>query len=710
MTGGPIDHDGLGNAWTRDRDRLIGLYASRRHSFIPHLLPEQAIGLGLDETLDILRARLGGDVVAMALSPELTDPDLPAAELPESLRSPAAAEPDGAWLRRSNMVGVNVRTISTYWNVVNYALTLPATLDSVHLLPIWEPGVVMSLYGPASWRINDEFVDRRLADAYPHLAGPERQLRATVNLLHALGKTVGMDVIPHTDRYSEAATAQPWLFEWLRRRGLEIVDHREHLHEEVEEAIIAWLAGAGDAVADPDLPRDPSTFFGAEVGEDRRLRVLFGRPEDRIGRTNRRVSLVKHLHRLGYEPVPATMGVPFRGLAVDGRPETVVVDDHGMEWRDYVITRPESMSRVFNPLARFKLYGRLDDNRDWQVDFATPRPAVWDYVCDHYLDVHRRFGFDFMRGDMSHVQMRPGGVPTELDRYYDVLGTVKQHIRSHGSPHFGYFAESFLPPRDVFGYGEELDHLEASFADATLGDLQSTVPGSRDFLQRLRVYLDDLATRTCAPAFTVMTADKDDPRFDEFYVGGNEARAFTATFLTDMPSYVGLGFETRDVHLEPVDNERYTKLFVFHERGPSNRYPSKARTGNYVWGRNVELFERLTRMRAFADDVLETLADRPVRWLLAPDPTGMRPTIAWAHDPVGLVFVVNFASDRDWPSFGIPGLSDLDADSLRCEFSTHASRVPAAPWNGHQFWIAGLGAGEGRAYGPVSAEAPSTGE
>ncbi|MDX1690078.1 MAG: hypothetical protein R3290_03535 [Acidimicrobiia bacterium] len=687
-------------------------FADGRASFVPGLKPDDAVALPVGDALDLLRARLGDRVVDLALSPETTDPAVPAGDLPAELRGPRVGEPDGSWLRRSNMVGVNVRTIHSFFNVVKYALTLPASLDAIHLLPIWEPGVVMSLYGPASWRINDEFAGTELPTLAPHLDTPERQLRATVNLLHALGMSVGMDVIPHTDRFSEAVMAQPRHFEWLRREGSEIVDHREHLHEEVERSVLGWLAAEGDATADPGLARDPEGFFGPDVAEERRLGVLFGPPEDRRRRTDRRVDLVRHVRREGFEPVPATMGVPFRGLAVDPDPAAVVVDRHGLEWRDYVITRPEAMSRVFGPLARYKLYGRLDDNRDWAIDFDRPRPEVWDYVSGHYLDVQRSYGFDFMRGDMSHVQMRPDGVPDVVDRYYDVLGTVKEDIRSAGAPHFGYFAETFLPPRDVFGYGEELDHLEASRADATLGDLQSTVTGSRAFMERFRIYLDELAVRTCAPAFTVMTADKDDPRFDEFYVAGNEARAFTATFLTDMPSYVGLGFEVRDVHHEPVENERYTKLFVFHELGESNVYPSKARTGEYVWGRNDRLFEAITDLRRYGDEVLEGIAALPVRWLIAPDPTADRPVVAWTHDPPSLVFVVNFSASRDWPYFGIPGLRDVGGPGVRLvsEFSLPAD-VPddqrVAHWNGHQFTVRGLPAGGVRAYRITSA-APSS--
>ena len=266
------------------------------------------------------------------------------------------------------------------------------------------------------------------------------------------------------------------------------------------------------------------------------MRVLFGLPQDQAGRVARRTRLIQHLYRYGYEPVPATMAPPFRGLAVNTRPEAVTVDEQGQAWRDYVITRPEPMSRVFGPLTRFKLYERLDDNAHWEIDFSRPRREVWDYVCRAYGRVQRRYGFDFMRGDMSHVQMRPQGVPVELDQYYDLLGAVKQYVRAQGVPFFGYFAESFLPPRDVMGYGEEMDHLEASEADTVLGDLQSTVVGSPEFLQRFRSYYDLLESRRCTPNFCVLTADKDDPRFDEFYLGGSEVRLCLALFVTTMPS------------------------------------------------------------------------------------------------------------------------------------------------------------------------------
>jgi hypothetical protein len=307
--------------------------------------------------------------------------------------------------------------------------------------------------------------------------------------------------------------------------------------------------------------------------------------------------------------------------------------------------------------------------------------------------VQRRYGFDFMRGDMSHVQMRPGGTPAQLDAYYDLLGAVKAHIQPQ-APYFGYFAESFLAPRDQMGYGEEMDHLEASQAEVTLGDLQSCPVGSVEFLQRLRQYADLKDTRRCTPSLTVMTADKDDPRFDAFYLAGNELRLFLAFFLPDFLSYMALGFETRDPHPAPAPNEHYTKLYVFQERrGP------KATLGPYVWGQNRLLFENLTRLRLFAGQCLPHLRGRPTRWLLAPDACGANPLLAWtqAGQPE-YVFVANASLQSPRGAFGLPLPPGLSCTAV---FST-SGPVPEPDQhlasNGLFHPLAGLMPAEGRVY------------
>ncbi len=662
-------------------------------SFVPYLLPEQAVDTPAPVVLEILERRLG-PALGLALSTEHCEPaDGP---LPAPIRSPVADRPDGSWIRTRNVVGVNVRTIGSAWDVVKYALTLPAAYDAIHLLPIWQPGVVESLYGPSSWDIDGSLFSRQLAAVRPHLDTPERQLRAVVHVLHATGRAVGMDVIPHADRYCEMALTHPEHFEWLRREGLVIVDHRADLHEEVQQRVHAFVVEHGPAVSGVVLPPSAAALFDPATPEAIRRQLVFGRADQRQQREARRIALVKWLRADGFEPVPATMAPPYRGLEVD--PDSVVVDEHGLRWRDYRITEPQEMSRVFGPLARYKLYERLDDNVDWAIDFDRPREATWAYVCEHYADVQRRFGFDFMRGDMSHVQMRPGGVPDRTDDRYDILRAVKERVVEGGTPWFAYFAESFLGPRDFMAYGDEVDHLEACEADATLGNLQSMVVGSAEWLAELRRYVDIGETRGFAPSLTAITADKDDPRFDAFFVHGNAARTLLSLFVPDLPSYVGLGFEVRDVHLQPAPNEHYTKLYVFRERqGP------KATRGPWIWGRNAALFGTLTRLRLAADEIVPRLRGRRTRWLLPPDPTGELPVIAWtqAGDDPDYLFVVNTDASAPVENIGLPALG-ADAPSLELRLCTHEAPPvadEAMVFNGHHYKLSALAPRQCRIYG-----------
>ncbi len=685
-----------------------GRYLAGETSFLSGARPQDVIRAPIAEVFAVLRGR-HGEAIDVAVSTDAVDLRRPLEDLPSAVVSPRAGESDTSWMRRTNMVGVNVRTVSDYGGVIKYALTLPAAMDSIHLLPIWEPGVVESLYGIASWNLNNEYFSDELYELFPQLDSIGRQLRAVCNVLHVMGKTVGMDVIPHVDRFSEVAVGSPDLFEWMRVAGGQIVDHSDSLADSVAHAVYEWLATKGSAFAGAEVPPDPASLFA--MAEESRLRTLFGDPGDLYGRIERRVDLVIHLKRAGFEPVPATMGVPFRGIEVDPDSATVV-DQYGLTWPDYVITRPELMSRVFSPLARYKLYGRRDDNANWEIDFSHVRTHVWEYVCAHYAATRHVGNFDFMRGDMSHVQMRPDGVPDVVDEHYDILAAVKTHIQETAqAPWFGYFAETFLPARDVFQFGEELDHLDASLADATLGDLQSTVVGSHEFLRRFRRYLDDLDRRTCAPAFCIGTADKDDPRFDEFYVAGNEVRLFTALLLPDMPSYVGLGYEIRDVHLEPVENERYTKLFVFKEEGDSNVYPSKARFGDeFVWGENESLFANVTAIREYAERVLPIIGDTTTRWLVPPDATTLRGTAVWTQQGADQrvpshVFAANYDLAVDSGYFGIPGLRAdvvLELDFSTCDTVGERDHVVAS--NGFFHRIDNLAPGEGRAYRMVRTE------
>jgi hypothetical protein len=588
-------------------------------------MPQELMQLTPPNVVYLLEKRFGSDV-HNAFRYQATIP------------SPISQNTDSQWIKSVNMVGVNVRTIGSFWNVVKYALSLPNSQSSLHLLPIWECGVVASLYGMASWNINQEFFSPELAYHYPQLDTVEKQLKVTINLLHLMGKSVGMDVIPHTDRYSEIALCNPFLFEWLQRKDKKITNHAADLHKKVEEKIIEFVVKNGSATYNVDFIEDiKNTFFTSQLPDYERARILFGEKNDLFARNARRNQLIQFLYEAGYETVPATMGPPYRGIEVDTDENAMTIDDDGRIWRDYKISKPEPFSRVFGPLARYKLHESKDNNRDWAIDFDKPRKDVFQYIASKYAEVARIYGLDFMRGDMSHVQMRAEGVPAEVDVFYDIHKYIKQYIGKE-KPYFAYFAESFLAPDGVMAYGSELEHLEKSDADTTLGDLQSSVVGSDEFMQNFIHYYKVLKTRTFVPNFTIMTADKDDPRFDAFYIKGNELRLFIGLFLTEMPSYMGLGFECRDTHLSPAPNEHYTKLYVFQiDKG------NKATHGSYQWGTNQALFDNLNRIRLFSETILPIIEKQELIWLQSIDNQKL---IAWTFKNTDYIFIANLNLDE----------------------------------------------------------------
>ncbi len=667
---------------------LIGI-----QSFISELMPSDAMKIPSEQVIYILGKKLGHQFYD-AFNPEKT------------IDSPLKWQntEGGQWLKKVNMVGINVRTIQSFWNVVKYSFTLSEAQSSVHLLPIWEPGVVASLYGMSSWNINPEFFSEELRQVMPHLDTVEKQLKVVINILHGLGKSVGMDVIPHTDRYSEQVLANPQNFEWLQRIDFEIVKHDNNLHETVQELIYNFLkkrdpsVNFGFEVSDfGEGLTDSASYFFENIPESDRLKMMFGEPADYEGRLKRRAEMIQFLYDNHYEPVPATMGPPYRGLKVDENSEPAI-DQEGRIWRDYLITKPEKFSRVFGPLTRYKLFENKNNNADWAIDFDRPIHSVFEYAAQHYTDVQATYNIDFMRGDMAHVQVRPEGVPLSIDEYYDVLKFIKYYI-ANKLPYFGSFAETFLAPAGEMAYGDEVEHLEASDADSTLGDLQSMVVGSPRFLGEFRRYLDILYTRKVAPSFTIMTGDKDDPRFDEFYLKGNEARFFISLFLTDMPSYMGLGFEQRDAHPTPAPNEHYTKLYVFRiEEGEKETH------GNYVWGQNKALFSTLNKIKIQAESILKNIQNAACEWIALPDVDNK--VIAWTQkDTPQYFFIVNLDIDDDLENVKIKSICNRDlwgkcfkTNSFEFQFSTHNNSDNSLIINDLEITIAQIKAGEGRVY------------
>ena len=94
--------------WQQHHAHYTAQYQSGQTSFVPNLLPDIAVGFSVYQTLDILHKRLGAATLQRALDPN------------QHIDSPVAEQTSGNWLKTSNMVGINVRTVGSFWHVVNW--------------------------------------------------------------------------------------------------------------------------------------------------------------------------------------------------------------------------------------------------------------------------------------------------------------------------------------------------------------------------------------------------------------------------------------------------------------------------------------------------------------------------------------------------------------------------------------------------------------
>lgn len=592
------------DVWRNTHSVFKKEYFENTKSFLCHLIPEIAVELNVFEIFQILQGRYGSEALAMAFNPE------------HKIKSPVSGKPNGEWLKHSNMVGVNIRTIGNFFNLIKYLLTVGECHDAVHILPIWEPGVVSSLYGKISWNINPEFFSEELKTAIPTLDTVEKQLKVVTNLIHLMGKTVGMDVIPHTDRFSELVFLYPQMFEWVKRSNETILSIVTENAIEVEDIIWAYLIKNGAADGSfmsygKEMFFDPQSFI---LSDKQKLEVIFGSIQEREKRLSRRLELMQQVLNQGLETLPVTMAPPYRGLHLVK--DDFIYDKIGNKWYNYQFDKPEAMSRVFGPLTRYKFYFAENEQ---ELAFEHPNKMAWEYVSKQYFECQQNYNFDFMRGDMAHVQPRPGGVPEEIGNYYDPLKAIKNYVVNQGVKHFGFFAETFIAPPDVMGYGDELDHLDAIEADSTLGDLQAEPIGSEVFMKNLAAYIEIGENRKFVPNFTMITADKDDPRFDGFYKKGNHLRFFMGIFLPVLPSYMSLGFECRNKHLDRASNEEYTKLYVFQISDDTET--DKVTRGPFVWGKNYGLFFELEKMKILFEEINRKNAFLGFEWIQKPSET-----------------------------------------------------------------------------------------
>jgi len=126
--------------------------------------------------------------------------------------------------------------------------------------------------------------------------------------------------------------------------------------------------------------------------------------------------------------------------------------------------------------------------------------------------------------------------------------------------------------------------------------------------------------------------------------------------------------------------------------------------GDYVWGKNGALYHRLLKIQYYADKIWESVANKPVQWLIYPDPTGFGKVIAWTQleNPTH-IFIANMDNENAINNFAIPKIKGLDNDNqkLNLSFTTknQTLNIDNQPFfNGKHYNISELDKGECRVY------------
>ena len=189
--------------------------------------PDECLKLSFRHSLELIKDLIGNEQLEAAKKFQIP--------------SPFQNEKNTDWAQTVKIIGINPRITKTYWGIVKYAMTFPE--NGIHLMPLFETGDG-SLYVQNSWELNDEFLDKDLAD-YGFKSSKE-QLKFVVNILHALGKAVGFDALPHVDNFSEIVILNPSCFEWIKltpdKKSQDFTAETENLGKEIETLLINKLA------------------------------------------------------------------------------------------------------------------------------------------------------------------------------------------------------------------------------------------------------------------------------------------------------------------------------------------------------------------------------------------------------------------------------------------------------------------------------------
>lgn len=508
------------------------------------LTPEDCLKLSFEQSFKMLENIISSKELKKAF------------DISNSYESPLKNYKNTDWSKTAKIIGINPYITKDFWGIVKYAMTFPE--DCIHIMPLWESGDG-SLYVQNSWRLNNDFLSEDLLKkGYSTI---EDQLKITVNLLHAMGKIVGFDCLPHVDNFSEIVITNPKMFEWVKlneSKTSQIFDvEYDNLYKDVEKIIIN------------ELNAEKNLF---DMTEDERDKIIFPIHSKRY---QQRMRLRKAIRDNGFEPIPVVEHSPARPIIFDK------IDYNGVEnWATFKVENKNAYAKIFGGITPYKWY-KIDKN-GYPIK-NTPQSEVWDYFVFKINEFQKKYNFDFLRGDMAHNQISHshGDDIKDINNHKELWRKLKEDINK-SKPYFATFAEAFYNTYYIDG----LNDMENKNFDIVLGNMNFNKINT-EYFNWLEDFLNPFrANFSFSPCVTVFTNDGDTEEHKYLFNDNaqNKMRYFISLFL-NLPSYMGIGFETKS--LNPQNSNEFSNPYI-------TKQPKE-----YIFGDNLELFEFITQMRNF---------------------------------------------------------------------------------------------------------------
>lgn len=553
------------------------------------ITPKDCSNMTFEQSFQMLKKVLGEKVLEKAMDISYVYP------------SPIIKKTDTSWCKSIKIIGVNPRLTKTFWGIVKYAMTFPE--EGIHIMPLWTTGDKGSLYVQTSWRVNHEFLDSDLLNL--GYDTPEKQLKLVVNMLHAMGKIVGFDAMPHVDNFSEITLLNPKYFEWIKLNKAKTqqlyppdIDYNL-LYRDVENIIIETLKAPDNLYSLSETDRDSFIFPTS------------------CDRTERRIFLMKKIRAKGYEPIPVTEHAPMKPVVFKRMQKS-----NGGSWAVFDVENKSGGAKIIGCISPYKWY--KTDNQGLPVENEIEQ-ETWDYFSEKICSFQREFNFDFMRADMAHNQISHAhsSLIKQENNEQEFWAYVKDRIRQE-KPYFSTFAEAFYGTYYINGYSDMINKK----ADIVLGNMNFKYL-NKDYINNLDDFLNPFRKNfPFYPCVCVFSNDGDLKEHSKYFQTqeANEARYFISLFI-DLPSYMGIGYETKT--LKPVKKNEFSGDYVKNQKL------------SYLWGDNLKLFEKITQMRmiyAQCKRVIETIDSK----LLQTDNSN---SIAWQYD--NLIFLCNLNTRKN---------------------------------------------------------------